>query len=114
MSSEAISFLQKQDRDSKTDDGFEDEDLIVHENELLSHRHNSAAKTRLLLLFLGRFYRWFNHVVFGGNFLVLLWILWGVVTVRSYCPDAPFCMLPQPQCLTELLESKAYEATPLM
>ena len=114
MSSEALSFLRKQEEDSGADNGLEDDDPIVHEDELLSRRQNLTAESRLQILFRSRFYKWSNHVVFGGNFLLLLWILWDVVTVRSYCPDVPFCMSPQPWCIIKLLESITHKAIPTM
>lgn len=91
MASGAESLLQKQERDSDTDEESENDGLIVHDEELRSFRGKTRPRPRLEALYLSHAYQWFNHVALGGNALLLLWILWGVLTVRSYCPDPPFC-----------------------
>lgn len=91
MASGATSLLQKQERDSDTDEESENDGLILHVEELRPCRGKTRPRPRLETLYLSHAYKWFNHVAFGGNVLLLLWILWGVLTVRSYCPNPPFC-----------------------
>lgn len=91
MASGAESLLQKQERDSDTDEESENDGLIVHDEELRPGRGKTRSRSRSEALYLSHAYKWFNHVAFGGNVLLLLWILWGVLTVRSYCPNPPFC-----------------------
>lgn len=91
MASGARSLLQKQERDSDTDEESENDGLIVHDEELRPYRGKIGSRPRLEALYLSHVYKWFNHFAFGGNVLLLLWILWGVLTVRSYCPNPPFC-----------------------
>lgn len=91
MASGAKPLLQKQERDSETDEESENDGLIVHDEELRLRHGKTISRPRLEALYLSHAYRWFNHVTFGGNVLLLLWVLWGVLTVRSYCPNPPFC-----------------------
>lgn len=91
MASGAKSLLQKQERDSDTDEESENDGLIVHDEELRPCRGKAGSRPRLEALYLSHTYKWFNHVALGGNALLLLWILWGVLTVRSYCPNPPSC-----------------------
>lgn len=91
MASGAKPLLQKQERDNDTDEESENDGFIVHDEELRPYRRKAGSRPRLEALYLNHAYKWFNHIAFGGNVLLIFWILWRVLTVRSYCPNPPFC-----------------------
>ncbi|KAK4219670.1 hypothetical protein QBC37DRAFT_394553 [Rhypophila decipiens] len=95
---ESKSFLQN--RDDEIDDSLSDDDddegLIVHEHELLSggDKKRTAPEAFERRSFTkGWIYLTLNNIFLGGNILLFAWMFWGVLTVRSYCPDVPSSIL---------------------